>query len=282
MAMNDEFDAWIGRTDEAEDTLTPRRYASMAVALDLDLAWPETGTALPPSWNWAYFTPLSPTAGLDRDGHEKHGRFLPPLDLPRRMWAGSRIEYATPLSIGQTARRVSTVKSITRKEGRSGKLVFILVEHRILVGDEAVQTEEQDIVYREAPQVGATPPTPPPAPEDADFTKQIVPTPSLLFRYSALTFNTHKIHLDRDYCRDVEGYPGLVVHGPLIATLLLDVVRENLPDATVAKFDFRAVSPLFDVDNFTVNGRRTGDRTVELWAANHQGGLATKAEAVLL
>ena len=276
-----DIQEWIGRREIADDTLTPRRYASAAAALDTGLPWPAAGTPVPPAWHWIYFTPTAPTAALSADGHEALGRFLPPVELPRRMWAGGRIEVAAPLLLGDTARRVSTVERITEKQGKSGRLVFVMVEHKITVGDDLRLTEQHDIVYRPAPSPGASPPAPPAAPTGADFTKHIIPTPTLLFRYSALTFNAHKIHLDRDYCRDEEGYPGLVVHGPLIATLLLELVRENLPRATVARFSFRAVSPLFDTAPFTVNARHTGDNTLELWAANDAGALATKADVEL-
>ncbi|MCZ6604726.1 MAG: MaoC family dehydratase N-terminal domain-containing protein [Alphaproteobacteria bacterium] len=281
MTTSDELQTWVGRQEIADDILTPRRYASAAATLDKDMKWPEPGTPLPPAWYWIYFTPLMPTSTLADDGHEALGRFLPPVDLPRRMWAGGRIEFLAPLLVGEASQRVSTVKTITEKQGKSGRLVFVLVEHRILSGDRLCVREEQDIVYREAPRQGAVAPEPPVAPSAADFSQTISPTPNLLFRYSALTFNTHKIHLDRDYCRGVEGYPGLVVHGPLLATLLLELVRDNLPDAQVARFSFRAVSPLFDTGDFTVNGRRIGENKVELWAANHDGGLATSAEVEL-
>lgn len=281
MASSDDLQAWVGRREIAEDTLTPRRYASAAATLDDPLPWPAPGTPLPPPWHWIYFTPVAPSAALAADGHETLGRFLPPVDLPRRMWAGGRIEFIAPLLIGETARRVSTVKKITPKHGKSGPLVFVMVEHEVFVGDDLRLREQHDIVYRQAPAPGTPPPAPPAAPADADFSKAITPTPSLLFRYSALTFNSHKIHLDRDYCRDQEGYPGLVVHGPLIATLLLGLVREHLPQATVSRFAFRAVSPLFDTADFTVNGRRTGAQTLDLWAADHTGALATSAEVEL-
>ncbi len=274
--------SWVGRQEIADDILTPRRFASTAATLDKDMSWPDVGTPIPPAWHWVYFTPVTPSSKLAADGHEALGRFLPPVDLPRRMWAGGRIEFLSRLTVGEPGRRVSTVKEITEKAGKSGRLVFVLVEHRISIGDRLCLREEQDIVYREAPVPGARSPKPPAAPADADFSTPIVPTPSLLFRYSALTFNTHKIHLDRDYCRDVEGYPGLVVHGPLIATLLLELVRENLPGADVARFSFRAISPLFDIGKFTVNGRRDGDKNVVLWAANEEGGLAARAEVQLV
>ncbi len=277
----EQLRTWIGRTEEAEDTLTPRHHAATLATLNLDLPWPEAGTPILPGWHWTYFTPVARTDALDSDGHEELGHFLPPIELPRRMWAGGRIEFLAPLRVGETGRRVSTVTDITAKQGRSGKLIFALVGHEIHVGGEVRLREERTIVYREAPKGGDTPPEPPAAPDGADFTKEIRPTPDMLFRYSALTFNSHKIHLDRDYCRRVEAYPGLVVHGPLTATLLLDVVREAAPEAVVAEFTFRAISPLFDIAPFTVNGRLKDDGAMELWAANDTGGLAMTAEAKL-
>lgn len=281
MTTPDKLAAWVGRQEVADDLLAPRRYAAAAATLDKDMAWPKPGTPLPPAWHWLYFTPVTTTASLAGDGHEQLGRFLPPVDLPRRMWAGGRIEFLAPVFIGAEGRRVSTVKKITQKQGKTGRLVFVLVEHQILIGDTLCIREEQDIVYRAAPVAGRPLPEPPEPPTQADFSTRITPSTNLLFRYSALTFNTHKIHLDRDYCRDVEGYPGLVVHGPLIATLLLDLMVEHRPDATVARFSFRAVSPLFDTADFTVNGKDEGAGKFSLWAANSDGRLAMTAEAEL-
>jgi len=271
-----EHQNWIGRQDFADDVISPSKVAALAATLDLDPQTFGTGDPLPMTWIWAFCTPAAPTRALDADGHEERGRFLPPIGLPRRMWAGGRLESHAPLFIGAPARRESTILDITEKQGRTGKLVFVLVEHRIISGDTLCIREEQDIVYREAAQPGAAA-TPKSAPTNADFTETIKPNSNLLFRYSALTFNAHKIHLDRDYACDVEGYPGLVVHGPLIATLLLDIARRHFSDRQFDKFSFRAIGPLFDTGPFTVSGRMTDENALDLWAASDSGALATEA-----
>ena len=273
---------WIGRTETRNDVVTPVPIAALSATLDRDDPTPRIGDALPPLWHWLFFLPIDPLANAGPDGHPARGGFLPPVSLPRRMWAGSRIEFARPLTVGAPISRVSRIASVTAKEGRSGPLVFVVVRHQISDAAGVALTEEHDIVYRDNPQAGELAPSAQSAPADAAWTRDIVPGPVLLFRYSALTFNSHRIHYDRRYVAEVEGYPGLVVHGPLIATLLLDHLRRNRPRAVVARFTFRALSPLFDVAPFAVCGRPDDDRNiVRLWARNAQGGLAMDATATL-
>jgi 3-methylfumaryl-CoA hydratase len=198
------------------------------------------------------------------------------------MWAGSRVAFHQSLRIGETIERTSTIDSVTTKEGRTGPLVFVRVRHSIAGARGLAIVDEHDIVYRRMPEPDDRPAIPPRAPDHATWTRTIQPDDVLLFRYSALTFNGHRIHYDRRYVTEVEGYPGLIVHGPLIATLLLDLVRRERPEATVARFSFRAVSPLFDIAAFTVNGSPADDgQSVKLWAANADGGLAMEAIANL-
>jgi 3-methylfumaryl-CoA hydratase len=159
------------------------------------------------------------------DGHPKRGGFLPPVPLPRRMWAGSRLTFVQPVRVGDALTRESRILDVSGKEGRTGHLVFVTVRHDYSLASGLAITEEHDIVYRDNPQPGQPAPKPTPAPTDSQFSREIVPDPVLLFRYSALTFNGHRIHYDRSYVTEVEGYPGLIVHGPLIATLLLDLLR---------------------------------------------------------
>ena len=270
---------WVGRETRTRDLLAagPAR----ALAATLDQALPEDGDEVPPAWHWIYFHTLAPMSSLGEDGHAQRGGFLPPVPLPRRMWAGGRIEWHAPLRIGTTAERCSTVSDITLKHGRSGRLAFVPVRHELRDGDGRLCLEERhDVLFREAPRADAPPPTAPPAPRGSEWTREVRPDPVLLFRYSALTFNGHRIHYDRDYCREREGYPGLVVHGPLIATLLLDLLRRSLPGARPRTIEYRAVSPLFDLHRFSVNGRLEGDHC-RLWASNHEGGLAMSAEVRL-
>jgi 3-methylfumaryl-CoA hydratase len=213
------------------------------------------------------------------DGHAKRGGFLPPVPLPRRMWAGSRIEFPAPLQVGQSLSRLSRIADVSLKEGRTGPLVFVKVRHEISGDGRLAVVDEHQIVYRDAPRPGEAAPAPVALPDEAQWSRRIAPDNVLLFRYSALTFNGHRIHYDRRYVTEVEGYPGLIVHGPLIATLLLDLLRRERPQATVKAFSFRAVSPLFDIAPFEVCGRDAGDGTVRLWARNDRGQLAMEATA---
>jgi 3-methylfumaryl-CoA hydratase len=266
---------WIGKTESVSDAVTPVPIAALAATLDIDASFDR----LPPLWHWLYFLPVHRRSDLGPDGHPKRGGFLPPVPLPRRMWAGGRVEFDHPLRVGENITRTSTIVNVQFKEGRTGPLVFVLVRHEIRNAQGVALTEEHDIVYRD---FSAAAGTSAPAPDDAVWQRVIRPDDVLLFRYSALTFNGHRIHYDRRYVTEVEGYPGLVVHGPLIATLLIDLVRSNLPQAKVMRFEFRAVSPLFDTEPFTVCGKPESDgRTIRLWAENSGGGLAMTATAVI-
>ena len=279
-----KLEDWIGRTEEVTDTATPTPCAALSATFDQDARRPEAGTTLPPLWHWLYFLPLVQRSDIGADGHARRGGFLPPVPLPRRMWAGSQFEFHQPLRIGDALVRRSTIQDVTEKSGRTGPLVFVKVRHEIRRAGEAdlALTEWHDVVYREAAQPGDAAPTPRPARPDAAWEKQWVPDDVLLFRYSALTFNGHRIHYDRQYVTEVEGYPGLVVHGPMVATLLLELLRERLPGAQLRSYEFRAVRPLFDIHAFAVCGRPEADgKTVRLWARDHQGWLAMEATAVL-
>ena len=281
----DHVRAWIGRTETRHDLLTAAPLAGLSATLDrADDPAPRLGAALPPLAHWLYFLPQSPAREIGADGHSKRGGFLPPVPLPRRMWAGGRLEFHRDLQVGDEAERHSTITSIETKQGRSGALVFVTVRHEVSVasrGESGIAlTEEHDIVYRDSPHAGSVSPAPAMARTDEDFSREIVPDPVLLFRYSALTFNGHRIHYDRSYVTEVEGYPGLIVHGPLIATLLVDLVRREIPGARLRAFAFKAASPLFDIHPFTLCGKR-GASHVELWARNHAGHLAMHARAEL-
>jgi len=272
---------WIGRQEEASDTLTPTPIAALAATLDRDDPQPRCGDALPPLAHWLYFLPLHRQSELGPDGHAKRGGFLPPVALPRRMWAGGRLAFLHPLRIGSAVTRTSTIVDVRHKAGRSGDLVFVLVRHEIHDGDGLALTEEHDIVYRDALQPGIAAPAGVRATTRAAWQRVIVPDDVLLFRYSALTFNGHRIHYDRRYVTQVEGYPGLVVHGPLQATLLLDLVRRELPAATVAGFDFRALRPIFGSAPLRVCGCRQGDQDISLWIEDAEGFVAMQGTATL-
>ena len=274
---------WIGKTERLSDVITATPCAALAATLDRPAARPAAGTPLPPLWHWLYFLPVYRQSDIGPDGHAERGGFLPPVALPRRMWAGSQFEFSHPLCVGDAVTRRSTVVDVTEKLGRSGVLVFVKVRHEIHRDGEPSPAliEFHDLVYRDAPIAGATAPPPTLAPKTWSWERKISPDPVLLFRYSALTFNGHRIHYDRRYVTEVEGYPGLVVHGPLIATLLLDLLRREMPEAEVSRFQFRAIRPLFDLEAFSVCGHTRDGNTVQLWARDHEGWLAMDATAVL-
>ncbi len=278
--LEHELRQWVGRSESRTDIVTAAPIAALAATLDRDDPTLQTGDSLPPLWHWLYFLPAARQSEIGPDGHPKRGGFLPPVPLPRRMWAGGRLSFNHPLHVGDAISRVSTVADVNVKEGRSGQLVFVLARHEISNTAGVALVEEHDIVYREMPKPGDPAPKPQPAPTDHEWSREIKPDDVLLFRYSALTFNGHRIHYDRRYVTEVEGYPGLIVHGPLIATLLMDLLRRNLPEAVVASFSFRAVKPLFDLAPFFVCGRREGE-TVRLWAKDAEGWLAMDATAIV-
>src|SRR5882724_11392056 len=276
---------WIGRTETRSDLVTPAPLTALSATLDRADPAPANGTEVPPLWHWLYFTPNAPQSEIGADGHARRGLFLPPVPLPRRMWAGGRLQFNALLQVGDAISRESRIDDVTIKEGRSGVLVFVNVHHAIRNARGLALSEEHDIVYRDNPRPAAPTPEPQVAAGEEDFAREIVPDPVLLFRYSALTFNGHRIHYDRTYATEVEGYPGLVVHGPLIATLLVDLLRREMPRASVRRFFFKAVRPLFDIHRFSVCGRR--ERGVEakqlaLWARDHEGFLAMQASAELV
>jgi 3-methylfumaryl-CoA hydratase len=275
---------WEGNTDTLADDITTAPVRALQATLDRDDAPPALGDELPPLWHWLYFLPQPRQSALGPDGHALRGGFLPPVPLPRRMWAGGRLHWqpGNPLVLGDAVTRQSRIVSVKHKTGRTGDLLFVLVRHEIHNARGLALSEEHDIVYRANPQPGDVVPTPQRAAQDASWTREITPDDVLLFRYSALTFNGHRIHYDRRYVTEVEGYPGLIVHGPLIATLLVDLLRRQLPDARLASFEFRAVRPVFDVAPFKLHGRASADsRTVELWTEDHDGWLTMQATAKL-
>ncbi|RIX82011.1 FAS1-like dehydratase domain-containing protein [Acidovorax cavernicola] len=279
---------WQGRTETLSDDITAAPVRAMSATLDRDDPLPAAGTIVPALWHWLYFLPHHRQSEIGEDGHARRGGFLPPVPLPRRMWAGDRLTWVpgNPLRVGDRIERTSTIESVTHKAGRSGELVFVVVRHEVRNERGLALTELHDIVYRAAATPGEQAPAPTPAPKDATFSRDIVPDDVLLFRYSALTFNGHRIHYDRRYVTQVEGYPGLIVHGPLIATLLIDLLRRHAPaDAQLARFEFRAVRPTFDIAPFRVHGKpaegSADGKTFSLWGEDADGWLTMQATAVL-
>jgi 3-methylfumaryl-CoA hydratase len=267
--------SWIGRTAEANDVASPGPLKRLAALLDHENP-PWIPDQLPPLAQWLYFLPSARESELDADGHPKRGDFLPPVPLPRRMWAGSRIEFGAPILAGATMTQKSNITAVETKSGASGDMVFVTVRHEISTEANVAIVEEQDIVYREPPKAATSAANPRPTGEverKPEWTRTITPDPVQLFRFSALTFNSHRIHYDREYCREVEGYPGLVVHGPYTATLLVDHFLRQHPRKAVAKLQFRAQQPLFDIASFDLCGRWDGNGA-ELWARGPSGETA--------
>lgn len=275
-----EFEDWIGRSQSVTDVLEPARSNALDVALGGDGAG-KTGDALPLLHHWLYFWDVKPPQGLGLDGHPAKGGFLPPVPLPRRMWAGGRVTFVKPLLLGQTVTKTSTIIAIKEKTGSTGRLVFVTVRHDLDAGGGVAVSDEQDLVYREPASAMLPAPVAGPAP-DAAWREEVSPDPMLLFRYSALTMNGHRIHYDRPYAMEEEAYPGLVVHGPLQATLLCSLAARNL-DAPVTGFDFRGQQPAFDGVPLHVCGQATEDGA-EVWT--QQGGgknmVATVRTSVLV
>lgn len=272
-----DLQGWVGRSALREDRLTAFPANALEAVLDREPALTE-GAALPALYHWLYFLPLHRQGAMNYDGHARLGDFLPPVTLPRRMWAGGRLRFHAPLRLGARLRRVSTVQAVSEKSGRSGPLVFVTLRHGFHDGDTLCLEEDHDIVYRAAPGPDDPAPHPVPAPGTCAFSRPVTPDPVLLFRYSALTFNGHRIHYDLPFCK-AEGYPGLVVHGPLLATLLTDLLRRHRPQARLEDFAFRALAPVFDTQPFSVHGAETGPGRVHLWVRRHDGAMAMNAAA---
>jgi 3-methylfumaryl-CoA hydratase len=271
--------AWEGRSETLQDQATAAPLRGLAATLDRADPDPLAGDGVPALWHWLYFLPRAPQHEIGPDGHPRLGGFMPPVPLPRRMWAGGRLQWHAPVRVGEALQRSTRIVSLTHKTGRTGDLLFALLRHEITSGGVLAVTEEQDIVYRAPAQPGDPVPPPQAAPGDAAWSREIVADPVLLFRFSALTFNSHRIHYDRPYATGVEGYPGLVVHGPLIATLLVDLARRERPDARVTAFSFKAVRPTSDLHPFRVCGQPSADgTTAKLWAQDHEGWLTMQAD----
>lgn len=270
---------WVGREQVAEQVIEP--FAAVALSGLLDRAAPPAaGDVLPLPWHWLYFLEAPARAATGVDGHPQRGGFLPPVPLPRRMWAAGSLQCEAPLRLGAPARKTSTVRSVDLKEGRSGPLVFVTVDHVLAQDGRTCIREAQNIVYREAPTGPAPLPPGEPSGRSAQWSATLQPDPALLFRFSALTYNGHRIHYDRDYAVRDEFYPALVVHGPLLATALLDLLERGRPGARVASFSFRALRPAFDTDTLQLCAAAEGD-AVALWTQDAQGQVGMSARATL-
>ena len=274
-----DLQAWVGKSHTTHSELPLFQTEALAGAIGAP-ATPNTGDPLPLPWHWLYFLEPVRRDGTGEDGHPLKGGFLPPVALPRRMWASGKLEVTKPLILGLSAEKVSVITSVESKDGRSGKLVFVNLRHEFNQADKLCITEEQNLVYREAPKERTALPAGNIIDSEPQFTRKMTPDPILLFRFSALTYNAHRIHYDREYAVNEELYPALVVHGPLLATLLLNLAYENLPNARIETFSFRAVRPTFDSHPITLCGRRSGNELL-LWSEDHEGYCCMRAEATI-
>lgn len=271
---------YVGRTEEREDVLSPTVARMLGATLSVvgtgDAA-AEPGAALPPLWHWAAFHPTAPMAEIGADGHPKLGGFLPAVPLERRMWAGGRLVFHAGLRVGEPLRRRSEILKVEEKSGSAGAMVFVTVGHELFGESGLAISEEQDIVYIAMPD-SFRPPKPIPAPDSADFDTTVPVDGVLLFRYSAATFNGHRIHYDLPYATEVEKYPGLVVHGPLQATLLMALAIRHR-GRPPARFRFRGVHPMFHTHDLRLLGVDADD-AMELCTAAPDGhqGLQARAE----
>jgi 3-methylfumaryl-CoA hydratase len=275
----DHLRQWIGRSQQASDTVTAQLVKGLRATLFAEIGEPKPGDAAPFTVHWCLAQPVFPMSQLGPDGHPTRGGFLPPVPLPRRMWAGGELEFLDTLRVGDDATRTSRISDVTVKTGSSGQLCFVSVEHIVTSPRGAAIRERQDVVYRamENPQ-SAAPERPAPPPPAAQHRETHVSDPVLLFRYSALTFNGHRIHYDRDYVSKVEGYPGLIFHGPLQAALIVEMAARLRGGKPPKKFSYRGLQPLFEGSEFSINANDHG-ATMELWTANEAGQPTMKGTA---
>ncbi len=270
---------WIGRAETAIDYVTVPMVDRLSATLDRDDAFPKRGDPLPVGWHSTLFPRVVRHSQIGPDGHPARGDFLPPVPLPRRMFAGKRTTFHAPLLIGDEVHRLSTIQNVTVKDGRSGRMVFVTVKTDIKNANGVAITEEQDIVYRGEPDKNAPPPPAQPAPGKAVWQHEVTPDPVMLFRYSALTFNGHRIHYDHPYVTGVEGYPNLVMNGGLTTLLVYELARTHA--STPIRFmSSRNVRALFVGRTITLCGEPSADnKTAKLWAQDDTGALALTAEA---
>ena len=272
----DHLRQWIGRSTEATDVVTAQLVKGLRATLFQEIGEPKRGDAAPFTVHWCLGQPVFPHDQLGPDGHPTRGGFLPPVPLPRRMWAGGQLEFLDSLRVGDEPRRNSRITDVAMKSGSTGQLCFVSVEHLVSTERGLAIRERQDIVYRDIG--GAPPAASPKAPPVAQHRETHMSDPVLLFRYSALTFNGHRIHYDRDYVTKVEGYPGLIFHGPLQAALIVELAAKLRNGKPPKKLSYRGVQPLFEGTEFSVNANDR-DSGLELWIANAEGQPTMKGMA---
>jgi 3-methylfumaryl-CoA hydratase len=274
----DHLRQWIGRSAEAADIVTAQLVKGLRATLFQEVGEPRDGDAAPFTVHWCLAQPVFPMSMLGPDGHPTRGGFLPPVPLPRRMWAGGELEFLDPLRVGDEATRTSRISDVTVKTGSTGTLCFVAVDHVVTTPRGTAIRERQDIVYREMGGAAASAPKAAPPPPVAKHREAHVSDAVLLFRYSALTFNGHRIHYDRDYVTKVEGYPGLIFHGPLQAAFIVELAAKLHHGQPPKKLTYRGVQPLFEGSEFSVNANESG-AGLELWIANAEGQPTMKGTA---
>ena len=272
MTTPSRLNDWVGRRQENHDLVSLRQVVGMAAMFDLPDE-PKAGDSLPPGWHWMFFAEIARQSVLSEDGHAPRGAFLPPVSLPRRMWGGNRLTFHEPIRVGDEVHRASEILSISEKDGRSGQMSLVTVKHSYHASGGLALEEEHDIVYRSAAKDGNKMPPGEEPQNSPQWSREVDPDPVFLFRYSALTFNGHRIHYDMPYVTKTEGYPGLIVHGPLTATLLLELIRHERPDDEIKTVIVRARRPLFAGANFKVEGLPT-EFGASTWAVDPDGFVA--------
>lgn len=268
---------WIGHTADVSDSMAPEQLRRYEALMNGDPAAVTSGTEVPTCAHWIYFNPATPQSDLDRNGHAKQGDFLPPIDLPRRMWAGGNIKFKKPLKTGIPADKKSTITSIEEKEGNTGKLCFVTIRHQVSASGAIAIDEEQTLVYREESEKGAHPLRTKPMDIDPDWKKTIKPDSVQLFRFSALTFNSHRIHFDQDYTRGVEGYPNLLVHAPYQVLLMIDTFTSKVDGKVISEIQYEAVGPVFLGEQISICGKSVDNTKTALRIHGPEGKLAMKA-----
>lgn len=273
----DHLRQWIGRNTEATDLVTAQLVKGLRATLFLPVGEPRTGDAAPFTVHWCLAPAVVPASELGPDGHPARGGFLPPVPLPRRMWAGGELAFFDTLRVGDEVKRISRIKDVSLKSGSTGQLCFVAVDHELTTPRGIAIRERHDIVYRDVTAAAPAPAKPAGPPPVAKHRETHFADPVLLFRYSALTFNGHRIHYDRDYVTKVEGYPGLIFHGPMQAALQIEFAA-RLRGAVPKKFAYRGLQPLFEGSEFSVNANETADG-LETWTANSLGQPTMKGTA---
>ena len=274
------YEEWMGRTEQVPDYVDPRSFAAMDALLDGTGDWPEPGTELPPLWHWMLFQPRAPQSNIDRDGHGKRGDFMPPVDLPRRLFASSEIQIFHALKVGDKVSAKTMVQDIYEKSGSTGRLIFVEVAYDVQASGTRMLREVRTYVYRDDAD-RATAQSQRNVAKAGDWEEIFRPGTTHLFRFSALTFNAHRIHYDLPYAQKVEGYPHLIVHGQYIAMRMLNACLRANAGRRVSRFNFQARSPLFEGQDIRLSGRK-GDapNVADLWALNEQGRVCLSGSVV--